>query len=199
MGASTGPEAIGGRIEVRLENGLQHELQSHLHQSVSERRDAKRAQLVRSARLGDEPLPYRFRTVAAAPKLPADLCEEHRHATGPFFDLTPRDAIRAWCLAAPIAGHPFPGLFQRPAIAYDIEQIHEDLVGLRGTPPVKLALHVEDERGIHRAGRHPSTSCWKALPTIPLRHVSGFSALGLLRGFRPSRRRSSVASIISRR
>ena len=42
MGASTGPEPIGGWIKIRLEYRFENKLQGHLHQSVAERGDTER-------------------------------------------------------------------------------------------------------------------------------------------------------------
>ena len=71
-------------MEVRLEDGLQHELQSHLHQAVFERGNAQRTHFARQPRLGDEPLPDRFGAVGAATELLSDNLEELRRAAGPL-------------------------------------------------------------------------------------------------------------------
>jgi hypothetical protein len=83
----------------------------------------------------------------------------------------------------------------RHSIRSVFEQIREPLVRVCGTSPIQLALHVEDEPSIHRAG-HKSTSCLHAISTAFLRHVDGFPVPGLLRRLRPPFSRSSVASII---
>ena len=51
-------ETVGARLEIRLEYGLQHQLQGGLHDPVSGCRDAQRADFV--ARLRDDPLPHRL-------------------------------------------------------------------------------------------------------------------------------------------
>src|SRR6266851_5448573 len=195
MGASTAPEPIRGRREVRLEDGFQDQLQGHLHQSVFERGYSQWAILTRLARLRDQSLPDRFGFVCSATQFLSDFLEVPGHATETLFDLAPRYAVRAGRLASPVAGKPLPSSVERSAVAYQIKEIGEHLFRVRVTPPIQLALHVEDEPGIHRAG-HRSPSCWLAAPTILLRHASGFPALGLLRGFRPTPSRSSIASII---
>ena len=195
MGASTAPEAIRGRIEVRLEDWLQHELQSHLYQAIFERGNPQWPNLAWLARLRDKPLSHGFGTIGAAAKLSRDLFEEACHAAGTLFDLITRDAVCAGSLAALVAGELHPSRDERSVIAYEIEQIRKSLFGIGVTPPIQFALHVGDEPGIHRAG-HASSPCRPSVPTIPLRRVDGFPALRLLRGLRPSASRSSVASII---
>src|SRR3712207_8195822 len=49
--------------------------------------------------------------------------------------------------------------------------IREPLVGVCGTPPIQLALHVENEPGIHRVGQK-SISCLQVVSTARLRHRS---------------------------
>ena len=195
MGASTAPEPVGGRVEVRLEYWFQHQLQRHLHQSVFERGDTQRSELSRFARLRDQPLPDGLGLVGSVAQFAPNFFEESRCATGTLFDLAPRHSVRARCLAALVARQPFPGGGNHSAVAYKIEQIREPLFRVRGTPPIQLALHVEGEPGIHRVG-HKSTSCLPVVSTAFLRHVDGFPVPGLLRRLRPSFPRSSVASII---
>lgn len=126
--------------------------QERRHGSVFERGNAQRAELSRLARLGDEPLPDRLGPVGSSPQLLSDVLQEACDAIGPLFDRLARHAIRTRRVAAPITGQLLPSVEQRSAIAYDIEQIREPLVGVCGTPPIQLALHVENEPGIHRVG-----------------------------------------------
>ena len=195
MGASGGPEAVRGRIEVRLEDRFQHQLERHLDQSVFERGNAQWAELPRLARLWDKPLSNRLGLVGSSAQVLSDVLQKTCDAIGPPFDLLPRHAIRARRVAAPIPGQPLPSAEQCSAVAYDIEQIREPLVGVRGTPPIQLALHVENRPGIHRVGQM-SLSCLQVASTARLRHVDGFPALGLLRRLRPRFARSPVASAI---
>src|SRR3546814_905859 len=105
--------------------------------------------------------------------------------------------ISDWCsdVCSSDLGQPSPRLLKESAVAYEIEQISEDLVRVFVAPPIQFALHVEDERDIHLVGHRP-TSCLLAVSTAPLRHVDGFPVLGLLRRLRPSSSRSLVASAI---
>jgi len=195
MGASAGAEAARDRIEVRLEDRLQHQLERHLDQSVFERRDAQWAELSRLTRLRDEPLPNRLGLVGSSAQLLSDFLQEACDAIGPLFDLLPRHTIRARRVATPVTGQASSSMKKRSAVAYNIEQICEPLLGVRSTPPIQLALHVENELGIHRVGQK-SISCLQNVSTARLCHVDGFPALGLLRGLRPRFARSPVASAI---
>ena len=195
MGASTAPKPIGGRVEVGLEYGLQHQLQRHLHHSVFERGDTQRPEFPRFARLRDQPLPDGLGLVGSIAQFFPNLFEESSDATGTPFDLVPRHPVGSRCLAARVLGQPLPGHVNRSAVTNQIEQICEHLSGVCSTPPIQLALHVEDKPGIHRVGHQPA-SCLHSVPTAFLRHVDGFPVLGLLRRLRPPYSRSSVASII---
>src|SRR5713101_6614490 len=167
MGASPATEPERGGIEVRLEYGFQNDFQGHLHQSVFERRNAKRPELSRLARLRDQPLAHKLGSVVSVVQFLSDVLKKPFHTAVPLFDLAPRHPVSARCPAPRVAGEPLPSMAERAAITYQIEHVREPLVGIRVTPPVQLALHVEDERGIRRAGPHRPTSCWHSVPTAP--------------------------------
>jgi hypothetical protein len=131
------------------------DFQGHLHQSVFERRDARRPELSRLAGLRDQPLAHQLGAVVSAAQFLSDILKKPLHTALPLFDLAPRHPIRAGCPAPRVASEPLPSMAERAAITYPIEQVRESFVGIRVTPPVQLALHVEDERSIRRAG--PST------------------------------------------
>ena len=59
LGPAPGPEAVGARREVRLEDRLQHQLERGLHHPVPDGRDAQPAAL--AAGLRDHPLAHRQR------------------------------------------------------------------------------------------------------------------------------------------
>ena len=153
MGASTGPEAIRDRIEIRLEYGLQHHFERHLDQSILKRGDAQGPELSRFARFRDQPLPNRLGPVGSMPQVLPDILQKACDTIGAPFDRLPRHAIRARCIAAPVTSQPFPSVDERSAVADNIEQIRKHHRGVRGTPPIQLALHVENEPGIHRVGQ----------------------------------------------
>jgi hypothetical protein len=66
-----GPEPIGDRLEVGLEDGFQDQLQRGLHDPVGHRRNTEASDLPRPSRLRDLPLPYRQRPERALPELGA--------------------------------------------------------------------------------------------------------------------------------
>ena len=108
MGASPGPKAIRDRIEIRLEDRLQHQLEGHLDQSVSERRYPQRTELSRLARLWDQPLPNRFWPVNSFSQLLPDLLQKTCDTIGSPFD-------RAFASPDPCPACCSPGY--RPAVA----------------------------------------------------------------------------------
>src|ERR1700693_4961716 len=125
MGASAGPKSVRDRIEIRLEDRLQHQLERHLNQAVFKRGDAQGAELPWLARLRDEPLPDRLRLIGSASQVLPDILQETCDAIVPLFDRLSRHAIRARCVAALVTSQPLPSMGQRSAIAYNIEQIRE--------------------------------------------------------------------------
>ena len=110
MSASSGPEAIRDRIEIGLENRLQHQFERHLDQSVFERGNAQRAELSRLARLRDQPLPDRLGPVGSLSQFLPDILQKAYDAIRPLFDRLAGHAIRARRVAAPVTGQPPPSM-----------------------------------------------------------------------------------------
>ena len=108
VGASAGPEAVRGRVEVRLKDRLQNQLERHLNQSVFERRNAQRTELPWLARLWDKPLSNRLGLVSSSTQVLSDVLQKTCDAIGPLLDPLPRHAIRARRVAAPVTGQPLP-------------------------------------------------------------------------------------------
>src|SRR5579863_9546494 len=102
MGASAGPEAVRGRIKIRLEDRLQHQLERHLDQSVFECRNAQWSEFSGLARLRDEPLPDRLRPVDSLSQFLPDVFQKACDTIEALFDRLARHAIRARCIAAPV-------------------------------------------------------------------------------------------------
>jgi hypothetical protein len=64
LGPAPRPKPVGARLEVGLEDRLQHQLEGGLHDPVADRRDPQSAQP--AAALGDQPLLDRLRPEAPA-------------------------------------------------------------------------------------------------------------------------------------
>jgi hypothetical protein len=71
-----GPEPVGDRLEVRLEDGLEHELQRGLDDLVRQGGDAQLANLPQPTRLGNLALPHRQRHERARLELGAQIGQE---------------------------------------------------------------------------------------------------------------------------
>ncbi len=89
LGSPARPEPICARMKVRLENGLQHQLQRSLHDPVGDGRDTQAAEL--AVRLRDHHLPHRIRPeyplleFLAEPLKQSDrLCRTDRRRCGPI-------------------------------------------------------------------------------------------------------------------
>ena len=78
LGSAPGPESVGGRAEVRLEDRLEHELGRHLHDPVAHRRDAQASEL--PGRASGSPLARRQRTIGAILELLRSLARTPVHA-----------------------------------------------------------------------------------------------------------------------
>jgi len=76
VSASARPEAVRGRIEVRLEHRLEDVLQRCLHDPVSHRRDAEAAKLPRLPHLRDHHSSDRAGPVGAGSKFRARVSDE---------------------------------------------------------------------------------------------------------------------------
>ena len=120
----------------------------------------------RLARLWDQSLPDRLRPVDSVSQFLPDFLQKTCDAIRPLFDHLARHAIRAWCVAASITSQPLPSMKQRSAVAYNVEQIREPLLRVRSTPPIQLALHVENKPGIHRAGQRCPSPARKLYPLL---------------------------------
>jgi hypothetical protein len=104
MGAPSASEPKRGRIIVRLENGFQHELQGHLHQSVFQRWGAEWSELSGLARLRYQPLAHRLRFECSGSQFLSDAVEESSDSALQPFDRLPCYAVRAGRRTAFVSG-----------------------------------------------------------------------------------------------
>ena len=187
-----GPKPVGARLEVGLEDRLQHQLEGGLHDPVADRRDAQPTLL--AAALGDQTLPDRCRPKAPGAQLLAELAQEPLN-TQPAFDVIGVLPIHAGRARPSIGPHPLPRHHQRGRVTDYVVEVEEPPVLIVFCPPVQLALDPEYPRlGRLRPGprrgaiqrrppRLPDGCCKSA---ASLRHVPGFPRLGLLRRLRPT-------------
>ena len=76
LGPPPGPEPVGDRLEVGLEDRFQHQLQRRLHHPVGDGRDAQPAHLPAAAGFGDHAFPHRHRPEHAGLHLRAQIVQE---------------------------------------------------------------------------------------------------------------------------
>jgi hypothetical protein len=107
--ASSSSKPIRGRIEIRLENGLQDDFERHLYHSIAESRYAQWSELTWFPCLWDEFLSHRLRRIPPRANLVPQLLEKRGYPARSLLDLVPRHAIYAWSPAALVSAEVFPG------------------------------------------------------------------------------------------
>ena len=111
-------------------------------------------------------------------------------------DVAGSRAVHAGRPGTLVAPHPIPRHHQERGVVDEVEQIIEPAIRIVDRPTVQLGLDLQYPRsapsysvghgvvGIHR--RPPGIPALHCRLAGPLRHVTGFPALGLLRGLRPT-------------
>lgn len=124
-------------MKVRLENGLQHQLQTGLHDPVGNRGDTQAAEL--AVRLGDHHLPHRIRPEHPLLELLAEPLKQsdRLHRT----DRSRCDPIGAGRTRTLVRPHPLPRDGEKIRVINEVVQIIETAVGFIDRPVVQLALH----------------------------------------------------------
>jgi len=161
------PEPVGDRLEVGLEDGLQHELQRGLDHLVGHGGYAELPQLPRSARLGNLALPHRQRPERALFQLGTQVIQEPL-GTDALLDQHDGHAVHAGRVRAPVARDPGIRHVQRRRVVHEVEQVIEPAAGTGRRPAVKLGLHLRYPRPRPRRGRGRSA----AIRRCVLRHCS---------------------------
>jgi hypothetical protein len=101
-----GSESVRTRLEVRLEDRLQHQLGRHLHHPVAHRRDAQGP--LSSVCLGDVHAPHDLRAVLACAQHVTQLLQEALDSV--LLHVLDRHAVDPRCAA--VAAHSLPRLVQ---------------------------------------------------------------------------------------
>src|ERR1035441_7135717 len=173
LGSALRPETIGTWLEVRLEDGFEHQLQGGLHHSVDGGRDAKTAEF--AVRLGDHRLPHRHRRESACLEVISQPTEQlssteddgawnHSIDTGRACPLVPLD--------------PTPRHDEQRRVVDEVVEVIETTIRIADRPLVQLRLHlVYPQLGLIEvrpqiAGIHQRTppsalmlrSCWVPSP-----------------------------------
>jgi len=140
LGTPPGPEPIRARLEVRLEDGLQHQLERRLHDPVRDARYAELAELAGPAGLGDLAFPHRQRPERARLQLGTQVVQEPRHSHL-VFDPGGGHAVRARGVCAVVSRDPVKRHEQRRRVVHEVEQVIEPAARIGHRPTVKLGLH----------------------------------------------------------
>ena len=142
-----GPEPVGDRHEVGLENRFQHQLQRRLHHPVGDGRDAEPAHLPATAGFGDHAFTHRHRAELARLHRVPQIVQEPLdvsilHVDGP-------QAVYAGGPGPGATHDPAPRHIQRGRVPHEVEQIVEPAAWIGRRPTVQLGLHLRypPERG----------------------------------------------------
>jgi hypothetical protein len=111
VGRSSGPEAVGARQEVRLEDGLQDQEGRHLHHPVAHRGDPHRAPL--AVLLLDVDPAYGVRRIRLRPERLLEGVQEGCGSPGAALDLGDCHPVHPRCTL--VGAHLRPGCLQRVA------------------------------------------------------------------------------------
>ena len=205
--APLGPESVGDRHEVGLEDRFQHQFQRSLDDPVAHRRNPEATHLPRPARFGDLAFPHRLRSELSALDLGVEVIQE-RGASHLLLDPGDGPPIRTGGVGPAVGRDPVPRRDQRGRVVHEVEQVIEPAARIGHRPTVKLGLHLR----YPPSRTHPVLTGWVVLgwgvtirwrvfrhyslqsllvTTAALRHVTGFPGLGLLRRLRPTPDRSA--------
>ena len=125
VGSTPRAEAVRTRLEVRLEDGLEHEFQGRLHHPVTGGRDSQPTLL--AARLGDHPFTHRQRLERAGLKIGPQSVQKGGHAAL-LLDVAGRFAIHTRRACALVALDPAPRNHEERRVVDEVVQVIEPTV-----------------------------------------------------------------------
>jgi hypothetical protein len=137
--AAAGAEPVRERLEIRLEDGFEHQLQGRLDHAVGHGRYPELAEL--AAFLRDHHLPHRNRPELTGLQQAPDLLQEHPHPD-PVLDAGHRGRIDPGGPFPVVPGHARPCLGQEQRVINEVEQVTEPAGGIFSRPAVQLGLHL---------------------------------------------------------
>lgn len=141
LGPPLGPEPVGDRLEVGLEDRFQHQFQRCLDDPVGDHGNPQSPHLSRPTRFGDGAFPNRQGPERALFELGTKVIQESGNAD-PFLDVGGRQAVDAGRVGSPVAGDPVERHEQRCRVVHEVEQIVEPAASIGHRPTVKLGLHL---------------------------------------------------------
>src|SRR5215213_3638821 len=169
-----GPEPVGDRHKVGLEDRFQHQFQRRLDHPVGDGGDAEPAHLPAPAGLGDHAFPDRHRTELARPHLVSQIVQEALDTS--LVDVAGPKAIDTGGPGPSVAHDPLPRNPQRRRVMHEVEQVVEPAAGIGRRPMVQLGLHPQypgerplRDRVVRGVGIHQRLSCHCSLLTARYR------------------------------
>jgi len=152
--AAVRAEPVRARLEVRLEDGFEHQLQRGLDHPVRDARYPQSAEL--AALLRDHHPPHRFRPELTRLQQAPDFFQEHAHTSRPVLDIGHRGPVD------PRRPRPFvlldakPRLGQELQVTDEVKQVTKPAGGIFSRPAVQLGLHLPYLAVLgHLPGRRP--------------------------------------------
>jgi hypothetical protein len=143
VGSPVGAEAVGTRLELRLKDWLEHQLEGRLHDPIPHGGDAQPACL--AAGLGDHPFPCGQGEQLTGLQIGSQFGEEHLLAPVDH-DGAGRLRVHSSRPSALVTPHPTPRHQQERRVIDEIEQIIEPTIRTIGRPPMQLGLHLQYPR-----------------------------------------------------
>ncbi len=161
-------EPIRARLEIRLENRLQHQFQASLDHAVGDGRNTELAEFPAFLRY-QHPAHLHRPELTRLQRIP-DLPQKRLHPT-PGLDLTGSGLIDARRASALVRGHAFPRNPQERRIINEVEQVTETTTRIPGRPQMQFGLHPR----YRLPGReHPRPGHGTGIHRRILRHYSPF-------------------------
>ena len=178
--AAVRAEPVRARLEVRLEDGFEHQLEGGLDHPVGHGRDPELAQL--AAFLRDHHLPHRLRAELARLQRRPDVLQEHAHASRPVLDVGHRGPIDPRRPRPFVLLDPKPRLGQEIRVTHEVEQVTEPAGGIFSRPAVQFGLHLP-YRAVDRClpGRRHVCPRDAGIPRRVFGHYSSFPDLARCR------------------
>ena len=131
-------EPVRARLEIRLEDGLEHQFQACLDHTVSDGGNTEFPEF--PVRLGYHHLPYFNRGEPARLQRVTDLAQENLDPD-PGLDSGRSGLIDTRSPGALIGGHALPRVHQERRVIYEVKQVTEPAGRIFSRPAVQLGLH----------------------------------------------------------
>jgi site-specific DNA recombinase len=137
--ATVGTEPVRARLEVRLEDGFEHQFEARLNDPVRDSGNTELPELP-GVPLRYHHLPHFDRSELARLQRDPDVLQESLDPD-PGFDLGRCGLVDTCGLGALVGGHAFPRDHQERRVVDEVEQVTKAATRILGRPTVQLGLH----------------------------------------------------------